>query len=103
MSVLSCHFRFQRILAKRELDNRPAGLAFYFLPPAFYHQTLLHLAALCDCDICRRLALPSHSGIFDLVHNIHSVDNLAEDDMFVVQERRGNLRDAFSNSSRYKV
>lgn len=65
----------------------------------FYFRFLrltLHLAALCDCDICCRLALPSYSSVLDLVHDIHSVDNLTEDDMFVVQEWRGNLRYAFS-------
>lgn len=66
----------------------PAGFAFCFLPHEIV--TKLHLAALCDCDICRRLALASHSGVLDLVHNIHPVDNLAEDDMFIIQEWRGN-------------
>lgn len=56
----------------------------------------LHLATLCDCNVCRRLALPPHSGVLDLVHNIHPVDNLAEDDVFIIQEWCGNLKHTFS-------
>ena len=63
----------------------------------------LHLATLCDCDICSRLALPSHSGVLDLVYNIHSVDDFAKDDMLVVQEWGGNLEQVLSKLFRLEV
>lgn len=62
-----------------------------------------HLATLCDCDICSRLALPSHSGVLDLVHNIHSIDDLAKDDVLVVQERGGDLEQALSKLIKLEV
>jgi len=48
-----------------------------------------HLPTLRNNDIRRRL-LASKSGILHLPHDIHAIDNLAENDMLVVQERRGH-------------
>ena len=80
--------------------NEPAGRAFCFIlhdsPPP---DQLLHLAALCDGDVCRRLAFPSHSGVLHFVNDIHPIDDLAKDDMLVVQEWRRNLKSGFSKLS----
>ncbi len=57
----------------------------------------LHLATLCNRDICRRPALTSHSGVLHFVHYIHTIDNLAEDNVLVVQKWGGYLKQALSN------
>lgn len=51
-----------------------------------------HLPTLCNNDI-RGRSLASKSCVFNFPHYIHPIDNLAEDDVFVVQERCRNGSD----------
>ena len=91
LAAVSIYSKFQAMLGNRQLETRMLDSCYFMsLSPT------LHLAALCNCHICRRLALSSHSGVLNLVYNIHAVDDLAEDNMFVIQEWRGNLKHAFS-------
>lgn len=52
----------------------------------------LHFTTLRD-DNVRSGSLSSCTGVLDLTHDIHAVDDATEDDMFVVEEGRGNSGD----------
>ena len=54
-----------------------------------------HLPALANNQIHIRDVLPPVPGarLLHLPHNVHSVKDLAEDDVLSVQERRGHRRD----------
>lgn len=52
-----------------------------------------HLSALRDDYIIHRLTLSSHSGVLNLVHDVHAVDDFAENDMLVVEVRSRNGRE----------
>ena len=89
------YYDFQKDCQRtNSLKIRLLDSCFAFNPMGF--GTNLHLPALCDRYICRRFAFPSHPGVLHFVNNIHSVDNLAEDDMFVIEKWCGNLKHAFS-------
>ena len=62
-------------------------------PTVYLHfaSTLSHLPTLCNNDICGR-SLASKPCVFDFSHYIHPIDNLTEDDVFVVQEWGRNGR-----------
>ena len=45
-----------------------------------------HLPAHTDHHVARRPLAP-HARILHLPHHVHAIDHLAEDDVFVVQER----------------
>lgn len=55
-------------------------------------QKALHLTALGDDDVLIRL-LSSRTHVLDLPNDVHAIDNPAEDNVLVVQERRRNGSD----------
>lgn len=54
--------------------------------------SFLHLSALDDCNILVWFVSGS-SGILNHLHNVHPLNNLAEDNMFAVQKRSRRCRD----------
>lgn len=54
----------------------------------------LHLATLRDNDVLRRLVVVTTTpDILDFLHDVHAVDDFAEDDVFAVEEGRGGAGD----------
>ena len=52
---------------------------------------VLHLTTLCDEDVAHGPTLLFDTCVFDLVNDIHAVNDFTENHMLIVQEGRGNL------------